>query len=140
MNMKKPTTTWKPHYHTTSTWAFFQLNNNQVVDLIQNQIIWSIICHNETIGPKILTELIRCQKWFIACHKSNGVTTMKNHVELKHSVLLKRYGEKVNKQLRSWLECDQPPSVQMLPQVQLFLDFSPLLTSLKNIMKPKLFF
>ncbi len=55
MNMKKPTTTWKPHYHTTSTWAFFQLNNNQVVDLIQNQIIWSIICHNETIGPKIIT-------------------------------------------------------------------------------------
>jgi hypothetical protein len=63
---------------------------------------------------------------------------MKKHVELKHSVLLKRYGEEVNNQLRSQLECDQPLSVHMLLQVQ-FLDFSPLLASLKKTMKLKLF-
>jgi hypothetical protein len=39
MNMKKPPTTWKPHYHSSSTWAFFQMNNNQAIDFIQNQII-----------------------------------------------------------------------------------------------------
>ncbi len=50
----------------------------------------SIICHNDTTIPKILAMDTRYKKGLIAYHKSNGITTMKKHIELEHYVLLKK--------------------------------------------------
>jgi hypothetical protein len=49
-----------------------------------------IICHNDTTIPKILAMHTRCNKGFIAYHKSNGITTMRKHIEFEHSALLKK--------------------------------------------------
>jgi hypothetical protein len=72
------------------TWAFFEVNNNQPINLSENQIMRCIICHSETNLPKILAMCIRRKKGFIAYHKFNGIQAMKNHVESDHSTLLQK--------------------------------------------------
>jgi hypothetical protein len=52
-----------------------------------------IVCHYQTVGPKILTIRIRSQKGFIGYHKSNGISVMNIHIEVEHDNLLKRYVE-----------------------------------------------
>jgi hypothetical protein len=52
--MKKQLTSWKPHQKTSTTWAFFKVNDNQGVDLKQSQIMCCIVCPDETVGFKIL--------------------------------------------------------------------------------------
>jgi hypothetical protein len=55
-----------------------------------------IVCHNETIGPKILALCVKCFKSFIAYYKVNDIWTMKKHVEQDHDVLFKRNIKKVH--------------------------------------------
>jgi hypothetical protein len=49
-----------------------------------------IICHSETTPFEILAMRTRCRKGFIAYHTSNGITTMKKHVEYDHFTLLQK--------------------------------------------------
>jgi hypothetical protein len=60
------------------------------MDLFQNQMMKCIICHDDTIPLEILATCNRCKKCFIAYHKSNDITTMKNHVKINHFTLLKK--------------------------------------------------
>ncbi len=48
------------------------------------------ICHNDFIGLEILAMRTKCRKGLITYHKSNGITTMKKHVESNHFALLKK--------------------------------------------------
>jgi hypothetical protein len=57
--MKKQLTSKKPHRKTSTTWVFFKVNDNQGVDLQQSQIMRYIVCHDETMGFKILALCIR---------------------------------------------------------------------------------
>jgi len=74
------------------------------MDLSQNQMMKCIICHDDTIPLEILTMCNRCKKCFIAYHKSNGITTMKNHVKINHSTLLKNLSKDGSNALRSLLD------------------------------------
>jgi len=68
--------------------AFFKVNDNQLMDLSQNQIMCYIIYHSGTASPEVLAMCTKCKNCLIAYHKSNGIMTMKKHVEYDH-VLLK---------------------------------------------------
>jgi hypothetical protein len=46
------------------------------------------------------------QQRLIAYHKSNGTTTMKKHVELEHSSLIKKFFEKQNNVVATPLSCE----------------------------------
>jgi hypothetical protein len=46
-NLQKQRFFKKPHYCTSLTWAFFTVNNNQLLDLEHNQIMKCIICHHD---------------------------------------------------------------------------------------------
>jgi len=70
--------------------GLFKVNNNQSVDLEHNQIMRCIICHNDYVGLEILAMCTRCRKGLIAYHKSNGITSMKRHVENDHYAFMKR--------------------------------------------------
>jgi len=59
-NYMKKQVIWKFHYHDSSTWASFQVNNNQLVDLIQNQKMKCIICHHEIVALETLSLCIKC--------------------------------------------------------------------------------
>jgi len=58
------------------------------MDLSQNQIMCYIIYHSGTASPEVLAMCTKCKNCLIAYHKSNGIMTMKKHVEYDH-VLLK---------------------------------------------------
>ncbi len=81
---------WKPHYCNSRTWVYFKVNNNQPMEISQNQIMKCVICQNDIIPLEILSMHTRCRKDLIAYHKSNGITTMKKHVDSNHSILLKK--------------------------------------------------
>ncbi len=78
------------HYYNSITWAFFKVNDNQLVNLFENQIMKCIICQNEIIPPEFLAMHTRCRKGLIAYHKSNGIIAMKKHVKFDHSTLLQK--------------------------------------------------
>jgi len=89
-NLWKQRSTWKLNYHNSITWAFFEVNDNQLINLSENKIMRCIICHSEITPFEILAMHTRCRKCFIAYDKSNGITTMKKHVEYDHSTLLQK--------------------------------------------------
>jgi len=74
------------------------------MDLSQNQLMKCIVCHNDTIPLEILAMCTRCKKCFIAYHKFNGITTMKNHVKINHSTLLKKLLKDESNALRFFLD------------------------------------
>jgi hypothetical protein len=53
--------------------------------------MWCIVCHNNVVGPEIFELCTKLRKGFIVYHKSNGITTMKKHVELEHNTLIKKF-------------------------------------------------
>jgi hypothetical protein len=55
-----------------------------------------IICHNDYDGFKILTMHTKFRKGLIACHKTNGITTMKKRVEVDHFALVKKLANDPN--------------------------------------------
>jgi len=93
-NLEKQHVTWKLYNHNLPTWAYFEVNNNQPIDLSQNQIMRCIVCHNNGIGPKIFALHTRLRKGLITYHKSNAITIMKKHVELEHNTLIKKFHKK----------------------------------------------
>jgi hypothetical protein len=66
-NLHKQRFFLKPHYYTSFTWAFFKVNNNQLLDLKHNQIMKCIICHHDYVSPKILVMHTRCKTWKDKC-------------------------------------------------------------------------
>ncbi len=45
-----------------------------------------IICHSGMAPLEVLAMCTRCKKALIVYHKSNGIMTMKKHVEYDHDV------------------------------------------------------
>jgi hypothetical protein len=89
-NLWKQRFMWKPQYCTSFTWAFCKVNNNQSMDLEHNLIMKCIICHNDYVDIKILTMHTKFRKGLIACHKTNGITTMNKCVEVDHFAFVKK--------------------------------------------------
>jgi len=56
--------------------------------------MWYIVCHNNVVGFEILALHTKLWKGLIAYHKSNGIITMKKHVELEHNTLIKKFCQK----------------------------------------------
>jgi len=77
-------------YRNSITWAFFEVNDNQPINLFENQIMRCIICHNEITLLEILAICTRYKKGLIAYHKYNGIIAMKKHVESDHFTLLQK--------------------------------------------------
>jgi len=53
-----------------------------------------IIYHNNVVGLEIFALCTMLQKGLIVYHKSNGITTMKKHLELEHKTLIKKFCQK----------------------------------------------
>ncbi len=93
-NLEKQHAAWKPYKRNLPTWAFFKVNKNQPINLFQNHTMWCIVCHNNVVGLEILALRTKLQKGLSAYHKSNGIIAMKNHVELEHNTLIKKFHQK----------------------------------------------
>jgi hypothetical protein len=89
-NLQQQRLLWKPHSHTSFTWAFLKVNNNQHVDLDHNQIMGCIFYHVDFVDLEILAMHTRCRKGLITYHKTNDITTMKKHVDANHFALMRK--------------------------------------------------
>lgn len=78
------------NYCTSFTWAFRKVNNNQSMDLEHNLIMKCILCHNDYVDIKILTMHTKFWKGLIACHKTNGITTMNKRLDVDHFAFVKK--------------------------------------------------
>ncbi len=60
---------------------FFCMTDDKLVDIINVQILLCTVYYNETIGPTILIQQMKCKKSLITNFKVNGITKIdKAHV------------------------------------------------------------
>jgi len=122
------------HYCNSPTWAFFKVNTNQHIDLFQNQIMGFSIFHSDVVPFEILAMHTRCKKGFITYYKSNGITTMKKHVDFDRFALLRKLLENAPK-----FSLDHEPNKKN-PHAYFhlqYLVFSLLLVRSKKVMQQK---
>jgi len=56
--------------------------------------MWCIICHSNVVGLEIFALCTKLRKGLIVYHKSNGITSMKKHVDLEDNTLIKMFCQK----------------------------------------------
>jgi hypothetical protein len=56
-----------------------------------------IICYNNVINMYILALRIKCCKGLIVYHKVNGLTTMKNDIDVKHKAIYVKHSKEAFK-------------------------------------------
>ncbi len=96
---------WKGNNINVLCWAFYCMNDNKEVNVIVFQIVHYILCHNNPIlnvYPKT-----QARKWLIIYNTTNGITPLRNYVNLNHFNILKQFEIEVNFLLR---EDERQPS------------------------------
>jgi len=91
----------KPYGINAICWAFYVVNDNTQIDGKVLQVMRCMICHNEYVPFIAKTKL---KKRIISYFKSNGITTLKKHVDVEHTLLTKKFEEEVNSLVKSSLE------------------------------------
>jgi hypothetical protein len=88
-------------------WAFSCVNDNKEVNLTTPQIMHCILCHNNPIvNVNIKTQ---ARKGLIIYNTTNGIVTLKKHVNLDHSNISKKFEEKNSCHLR---QDERKPSIK----------------------------
>jgi hypothetical protein len=76
---------WKPHGRISLCWIFYYVNDNVKIDLENTLIMHCIRCYQNLvigINPKIWM-----RKRSISYYKTNGITSLKKHVDANHSLI-----------------------------------------------------
>jgi len=83
---------WKRNSRNALCWAFYCVNDNKKINVITPQIMCYIPCHNNPIlnlNPKT-----QGRKGLIIYDITNGIATLKKHVNTNHSNVLKKLKKK----------------------------------------------
>jgi hypothetical protein len=92
---------WKPYGRNAQFLAFNVVNDNTQIDGKVLHVMHWMICHNE-YDPFIARTKLKNR--FISYFKSNGITTFKKHVDVKHTLITKKFKEEVNSIVKNGLE------------------------------------
>jgi hypothetical protein len=75
-------------------WSFYCVNENAKVELESTQIMRCILCHQElVIGINPRTQV---RKILIFYYKTNGITSLKRHVDANHILITRMFEKEVN--------------------------------------------
>jgi hypothetical protein len=77
---------WKPNSKSVLCWTFYCANDNKEVDLIA-QVMHCIICYNNPILN--LNSKTQVKRGLIIYNTTNGITTLRKHVNVDHSIIFK---------------------------------------------------
>jgi len=79
-------------------WAFYVVNDNKPMDAKIPQVMRFHLCYNTHVlyNPRTKT-----RKGLVSYYKTNGILTLKMHVDAKHSLLAKKLDEEVNSSIRT---------------------------------------
>jgi hypothetical protein len=75
-------------------WSFYCVDDNAKIDLENTQIMCCILCYQEPIIG--INSKIQKRKELISYYKTNEITFLKKHVDVKHIVIAKLFKEEVN--------------------------------------------
>jgi len=83
----------KPHKIFSLCWNFYCVNDNVKIDLENTHIMHCILYYQElVIGINLR---IQTRKRLISYYKTNGITSLKKHVDVKHTIITKLFKEKI---------------------------------------------
>ncbi len=89
---------WRRNNRNSLCWAFYCVNNNKKMNAITLQIMQCILCHNDSIlnvNPKT-----KARKGLVIHNSSNGISTLKKHVNLDHPNIFLKFEKEINCPLR----------------------------------------
>jgi hypothetical protein len=92
---------WKLEGRDAICWAFYSINDNKLVDGKILQVMKYHLCSKTLVLYDLRTKL---RKGLIPCYKTNGISTLKKHADIEHSLLAKTLGEEVNNLMRTQIE------------------------------------
>jgi cytochrome c-type biogenesis protein CcmH/NrfF len=90
---------WKPNKKNDFCWTFYYVNDNKEVDLTSLQVMHCIICQKSSIlnlNPKIQTRI----RNLIISNTTDGITTLRKHVNPDHCNIFFNFQKEVNSLLR----------------------------------------
>jgi hypothetical protein len=73
---------WKSNSRNALCWAFYYVNDNKEVDFKIPQIMCCIICYCSSILD--LNPTTQANRRLIICNTTNGIITLRKHVNLHH--------------------------------------------------------
>jgi hypothetical protein len=89
---------WRGNNINALCWAFYYANDNKEIHVIASQTMHCIFSHSNPIlnlNPKT-----QARKGLIIYNITNGITTLRKHVNVDHSNVLKKFEKEVNCLLR----------------------------------------
>lgn len=92
---------WKGNHRNSLCWGFNFVNDNKKIDGENLKIMICILCYNIlviVINPK--TQTRRSKSYY----KTNGITTLRKHMDAKHSIIAKKFEEEVNSLMKGCLK------------------------------------
>jgi hypothetical protein len=92
---------WKLEERNVICWAFYVVNHNKLVDGKIPQVMRCHSCYKTHVLYNPRTKL---RKGLISYYKTNGISTLKKHVDVEHNLLAKKLNEEVNSLMRSQVE------------------------------------
>jgi hypothetical protein len=118
-------------------WAFYVVNDNKPMDAKIPQVMRIHLCYDTHVlyNPRTKT-----RKGLISYYKTNGILTLKMHVDAKHSLLAKKLDEEVNSSIRTQGERQPTKKRQNVSSFENFKMFSTKLIYKKDKIQHKQFF
>ncbi len=92
---------WKVEGRDAICWAFYVINDNKLMDGKIPQVMKYHLCSKTLVLYNLRTKL---RKGLISYYKTNGISTLKKHADVEHSLLAKTLGEEVNNLMKTQVE------------------------------------
>jgi hypothetical protein len=92
---------WKGNHRNSLCWGFYYVSDNKKIDGENLKIMICILCYNIlmiVINPKTQT------RRSISYYKTNGIITLRKHVDAKHFIIAKKFEEEVNNLMKGCLK------------------------------------
>ncbi len=73
------------------------MNNGKEVEVGSHQVMRCILCYDNVVN--ILNPRTKERKGFVTYHKIYGIIALKKHVDVDHSIIVKKFEEVINNEI-----------------------------------------
>jgi hypothetical protein len=81
---------WRLHGKNSPTWGFSYVNDELVVDVKVPQVMHYMLCYDRLVNHVILEQITKLRKGLVSYFKSNGIITLKKHVDVDNGIIVKK--------------------------------------------------
>ncbi len=73
-----------------SNLGIFYVNDELVVDVKVPQVMHYMLCYDRLVNHVILEQTTKLRKGFLSYFKSNGIITLKKHMDVDNGLIVKK--------------------------------------------------